>query len=138
VASRRVSDFVRHHASQLFFFIGGQQQPAVDIHEAAGEGKALIVGSSMTFTVKGIVKSELRAKFWATRLTYSVITRSLMSFAERSISEANCLPVAISLSWETMLRWATLQLPISFTSFLSPAPLADSTTPTNNVAGSKT
>jgi len=42
----------------------------------------LIAGSSMTFTVKGIVKSELRAKFWATRLTYSVITGSLMSFAK--------------------------------------------------------
>ena len=74
--------------------------------------------SSITFTVKGIVKSELRAKFWATRLTYSVITGSLMSFTDRSISVATCLPIAISFSRKMMLRWATLRSPISSTSFL--------------------
>ena len=79
-------------------------------------------GSSITFTVRGIARSELRATFWATRLTYSLITGSVIIFAEWSISVAYCLPRPISFSWEIMLRCATLRLPISSTSFFLSAP----------------
>src|SRR6266566_8131615 len=71
----------------------------------------------MIFTVRGIVRSELRATFCATRFTYSLITGSVMIFAEWSISVAICLPYAISFSWEMMLLCATLRLPTSSTSF---------------------
>src|SRR5438874_11396587 len=72
------------------------------------------------------------------RFTYSVITESVMSLALRSISLAYCLPIAISFSWEMMLRCATLRLPIWSGSLLvSPArtgkPESASRTNTANV-----
>src|SRR5437763_266452 len=80
-------------------------------------------GESITFTVRGTFRSEFRARFCATRLTYSLTTGSVMIFADLSICDAYSLPAAISFSSEIRLRWATRRLPISLGSFFlwSPA-----------------
>src|SRR5438876_2016880 len=80
-------------------------------------------GESITFTVRGTFKSEFRARFWATRLTYSLMTGSVKIFADLSIWEAYSVPIAVSFSSEIMLRWATRRFPTSLTSvfLLSPA-----------------
>src|SRR5579883_2802440 len=45
-----------------------------------GRVMALMVGSSITFTLMGTLASEFRARFCARRLTYSLTTGSLISF----------------------------------------------------------
>src|SRR5882762_552599 len=73
----------------------------------------------MTLMVKGTRASELRTRFWPTRLTYSVTMGSSMSFEERSTSWASCLPRPISRSREyRFMPLPTLRLPMASTSSL--------------------
>src|SRR5437870_10497766 len=69
--------------------------------------------------VKGTRASELRTRFWPTRLTYSVTTGSSIIFEERSTSWARDLPREISRSSEKRLTpLPTLRLPMASTSSL--------------------
>src|SRR5882672_1041054 len=69
--------------------------------------------------VKGTRASELRTRFWPTRLTYSVTMGSSMSLEERSTSWASCLPRPISRSREyRFMPLPTLRLPMASTSYL--------------------
>jgi hypothetical protein len=84
---------------------------------------ALISSVSMTLMVKGTLQSEFLTMFWPMRLTYSVITGSLMNFVLFSISSAYCLPILISPSVEYQLpmpRAPMLRVPTALTSSMLP------------------
>src|ERR1700757_2909572 len=76
----------------------------------------------MTLMVKGTLASELRTRFWPTRLTYSVMTGSLTSLALCSTCCENCRPSATCFSSEYQLpiplSQPTLRLPMASMSFI--------------------
>src|ERR1035438_6103407 len=84
---------------------------------------ALISSVSMTLMVKGTLQSEFLTMFWPMRLTYSVMTGSLMNLVLFSTSSAYCLPILISDSVEYQLpmpRAPMLRVPTAFTSSMLP------------------
>src|SRR5271155_2587510 len=85
---------------------------------------ALISSVSMTLMVNGTLQSEFFTMFCPIRLTYSVITGSVISFVLFSISSAYPLPILISPSVEYQLptpRPPILRVPTAFTSSMLPA-----------------
>src|SRR5499425_2649423 len=78
----------------------------------------------MTLMVNGTCASELRTRFWPTRLMYSFTTGSVTSLALASTCWAYSRPSLISDSSEYQLpmpRFPILRLPIASTSFSLPS-----------------
>src|SRR5437764_14177596 len=63
-----------------------------------GSVNALGVSSSSTLMVKGSLESELRTRFWPSRLTYSLTFASVIRCDDWSTCRANSRPMATCLS----------------------------------------
>src|SRR5215469_13240859 len=84
---------------------------------------ALTSSESMTLIVNGTLQSEFLTMFCPTRLTYSVITGSVMNLVLFSISVAYPLPILISESVEYQLpipRPPMSRFPTALTSWMLP------------------